>query len=131
MDKLDSKTLDEAADPKALGAYLSSLPVTHEGHHGHGGTAEVMREDDYKGHHIVVRTTYRFEVDGHTVDVPIMLDDDGNVHCHSLPNYQFRSAIALVRELIDTFPDDFPEPSGGATDMGQRPAEGEGAGKGA
>lgn len=131
MDKIDPDDLDAAADPKRLGAYLSLLSAGHEEHLGHGGMAEVVREDDYKGHRILVRTSYRFEVDGRAVAVPIMLDDDGNVHCHSLPNYQFKSATALVRELIDTFPDDFPPPTGGAADGGKGPSEGGGAGKGA
>ena len=29
-------------------------------------------------------------------------------HCHSLPNYQFASAVDTIKTLIDIFPDDFP-----------------------
>jgi hypothetical protein len=33
--------------------------------------------------------------------------NDGNVHYHPVPNLSFASAIDLVKELIDIFPDDF------------------------
>ncbi len=109
--KIDPKALNQAADPKALAAYLAALPAGDMGGHGHGhgkhGGIDVPREDDYKGHHIVVRTTYRFEVDGRALDVPLMVDNAGNLQCHSLPNYQFVSAVNLVQQLIDTFPEEF------------------------
>ena len=108
-DKIDQKTLSQVADPKALAAYLAALPAGDMGGHGHRqhGGIEVVRENDHKGHHIVVRTTYRFEVDGRALDVPLMVDNAGNIHCHSLPNYQFVSAVNLVEQLIDTYPEEF------------------------
>ena len=33
--------------------------------------------------------------------------NDGQLHCHSLPNYQSPSAVDMVKRLIDNFPDDF------------------------
>ena len=97
--------LRRAADPKRLSKYLTELPMAM--HHG-GGPVESVRETDHKGHHIVVRTTYVVEVDGRVVDLPLGVDNDGHVHCHSLPNYQFTSALGLVKQLIDSFPADFP-----------------------
>jgi hypothetical protein len=82
-----------------------------------------VREADYKGHHIVIRTTYSIEVDG----VPLMghmgVTDDGHVHYHPVPNASFASAVDLVKELIDVFPDDFTGkgsgmPGGGHMRMG-------------
>jgi hypothetical protein len=76
--------------------------------------SESVREADYKGHHIVIHTTYRIEVDG----VPLMghmgVTDDGRVHYHPVPNASFVSAVDLVKQLIDVFPDDFTGADGGA-----------------
>ncbi len=75
--------------------------------------AESVREAEYKGHHIVIRTTYSIEVDG----VPLMghmgVTDDGHVHYHPVPNASFASAVDLVKDLIDVFPDDFTGKGGG------------------
>lgn len=73
----------------------------------HEGAQEIVREDDYKGHHIVVRTTYHITVDGQEVTGHIMLTNAGQVQYHGLPNHSFDSTIGLVRALIDNFPDDF------------------------
>ena len=78
----------------------------------HEGGQEIVREDDYKGHHVVVRTTYRIEVDGRPVTGHVMLTNDGQVQYHGLPAMSFDSPIALVRTLIDHFPQDF---EGGGT----------------
>ena len=86
------------------------------GHH-HAGGLETVREDDYRGHHIVVRTTYSIEVDGRAVTGHLGVTNDGRVHYHPVPNLSFTSAIDLVRRLIDTFPDEF---EGGAM-PGQEP----------
>jgi len=78
--------------------------------HRGDGKVESVRTADHKGHHIVIRTSYVIEVDGRTLNLPLGVDNDGHVHCHSLPNYQFSSAIGMVKQLIDTFPKDFPKP---------------------
>jgi hypothetical protein len=101
--KLDELT--RAAHPEKLSAFLAKQP---KGGHHHGGEGvESTREADHKGHHIIIRTTYRIEVDGRVLDLPLGVDNDGHVHCHSLPNYQFTSAIGMVKQLIDSFPGDF------------------------
>ena len=101
---MKTRDVTQAAAPDRLARYLADLP---KGMHHHGGPVENVREADHKGHHIVIRTTYQFEVDGRPLDLPMGVDNDGHVHCHSLPNYQFQSAIAMVKQLIDTFPRDF------------------------
>lgn len=73
----------------------------------HEGGQEVVRKDDYKGHHIEVRTTYHITVDGNEVTGHLMLTNSGQVQYHGMPNYSFDSAIQLVRALIDNFPEDF------------------------
>jgi hypothetical protein len=84
---------------------------------GHEREVESVREDDYRGHHIVVRTRYRIEVDGRPVTGHLGVTNDGRVHYHAVPNLSFTSAVDLVRRLIDAFPDDF-EGEGGSGDGG-------------
>lgn len=69
--------------------------------------SETVREADYKGHHIVIRTTYEIEVDGVPVTGHMGVADDGRVHYHPVPNTSFASAVDLVKRLIDVFPNDF------------------------
>ncbi len=76
-------------------------------HEGHERMLETVREDDYRGHHIVIRTTYRIEVDRRPVTGHLGVTNDGRVHYHAVPNLSFASAVDLVRRLIDTFPDEF------------------------
>ena len=66
-----------------------------------------IRQDDYKGHHVVIRTKYNITVDGKEVTGHILLTNAGQVQYHGLPNYSFDSPVALVRALIDNFPEDF------------------------
>ena len=79
----------------------------------HEGPAEIVREAEYNGHKIVVKTTYRIEVDGTPVTGHMGVSNDGQVHYHAVPNMSFASAIDLVKMLIDTYPMDFPATSGG------------------
>lgn len=69
--------------------------------------SETVREADYEGHHIIVRTTYEIEVDGIQVTGHMGVTNDGQVHYHPIPNMSFASALDMVKQLIDVFPDDF------------------------
>lgn len=103
--------LAQAAHPKALSTYLVTQPTSMHHHGGGPGTpVESLREAEHHGHRIVVRTTYQVEIDGRVVDLPLGVDNDGHVHCHSLPNYQFNSAIDMVKQVLDSFPGDFVKP---------------------
>jgi hypothetical protein len=105
-----------SAQPEALtervaeqGPRLRRQDKDHDhGHgHGHGMPVETTREATYRGHHILVRTTYQIEVDGTPIYGHLGVTNDGQVHYHAVPNLAFASAVDLVRQLIDTFPDDF------------------------
>ena len=85
--------------------------MSHMGH-GAGGVATSVREEVYKGHKITIRTAYRVEIDGKLVKAPLVVDDAGRVHCHSLPNYQTPSAVGMVEALIDNFPNYFAKKAG-------------------
>jgi hypothetical protein len=100
-----------------------------QGHGGHGGSIETVRESTYRGHDIVVRTTYAITIDGKPVEGHLGVSNDGQVHYHAIPNLGFASAIELVEKVIDAFPDDFEDPPGygeGPPGGGEHPPEGEG-----
>jgi hypothetical protein len=91
---------------ESLARHKAGLGELSQGHHGHG-PIEVVRESTYRGHQIVVRTTYSISVDDLAVEGHLGVSNDGQVHYHAIPNLGFSSAIELVEKLIDTFPDDF------------------------
>ena len=97
-----------ASDPESLAQHVrENAPALQQTQHPHGEAMESVREDTYKGHHIVVRTSYHIEVDGVTVEGHMGDTNDGQVHYHAVPNLSFASAVDLVKQLIDTFPEDF------------------------
>lgn len=64
-------------------------------------------------------------VDDKPVTGHLGVTNDGRVHYHAIPNTSFASAVKLVQQLIDAFPEDFPDPGigglsgeGGAADTG-------------
>ena len=87
---------------------LTAMPM-------HDGMSSV-READYKGHHIVIETSYKITIDGTRFEGVLGVTDAGDVHYHGMPNVGFASAIDLVKAVIDTFPGDF---SGGTGDPGE------------
>jgi hypothetical protein len=42
------------------------------------------------------------------LNLPIGVMQNGQVHCHSIPNYSSVSGIELIKAIIDAFPDDYP-----------------------
>jgi hypothetical protein len=106
---MDAAKLARASQPAVLGGYLKkNLLAAGRAMHGHAGHGALVRTAEHNGHQITLTTTYRVAVDGKVLKIPLMVDDSGNVHCHSLPNYQFDSAIDMIKAVIDSFPDDFP-----------------------
>lgn len=105
---MKATTLEKAARPKALGGYLKKQASAADKDHGaHGTHGGALRTAEHNGHHIELETTYRVRIDGKPVKLELMVDDAGVVHCHALPNYQFVSALDMVRAVIDLFPDEF------------------------
>jgi hypothetical protein len=101
-------------DEKSIASYVkkNASKVKKILRHRHKISA-TLREAEYKGHHIVVRTTYEIRVDGSPVTGHMAVTNDGQVHYHPVPNVGFASAIDLVKQLIDVFPDDFASGEGG------------------
>lgn len=104
---MDKRDIAQAADPEVFVRYLrENPPPVPRGGHDHGAI-QTVRKDTYRGHEILVRTAYEIEVDGRPVKGHLGVGNDGQVHYHPLPNYSFDSALDLVRQLIDSFPEKF------------------------
>ena len=87
-----------------------------------------MREIDYKGHRVTIETTYKIKIDGKLFKGELSVSNAGSVHYHGIPNVAFDSAVQLVQAVIDTFPQEFGQPSKppgpggmGGMKMGGRP----------
>jgi hypothetical protein len=106
---------EEFPTPESIAKYVKQNTLRLRKHSSmmgmshHMAGQEVVRKDDHKGHHIVIRTTYKITVDGKEVTGHVMLTNAGQVQYHGLPNYSFDSAVDLVKALIDNFPEDFEE----------------------
>lgn len=97
------------AQPEAMREHVTRNAIQMREHamHDHGAKSN-EREVIYKGHRIVIRTTYEIEVDGRAITGHISVNNAGQVHYHAVPNSNYPSAVTLVEQLIDIFPDDFP-----------------------
>lgn len=104
-----------AAQPDAMRASLQANAelIAHAGLAHSMGDMTSVRRADYKGHQIMVRTTYEITVDGAPFDVHLTVDNGGRVHYHGLPTRDFQSVIGLVEKAIDVFPGDFTAGVGG------------------
>ncbi|MFI1577533.1 tyrosinase family protein [Embleya sp. NPDC020630] len=69
------------AEPAVLAQYIADLPVPDL----MPGSMESVREDEFEGHRIVVRTSYEITVDDRPVTAHLMVSNNGEVHCHALP----------------------------------------------
>ena len=86
-----------------------ALKKMMEQHQHHGHAEQSIREDEYKGHHIVIKTTYEVTVDGKPFRTKLGVSNAGNVQYHGIPNVGFASAVELMRCVIDQFPAEFPK----------------------
>ncbi len=108
---MNGEDLAQAATPEALADYVRQQRPQPQRLHTHGGGMQSIRETDYRGHSVVIRTTYSIEVDGVPLEGHMEVNNEGRVHYHAIPNYSFASAVDLVKQLIDAFPDDFGAPT--------------------
>jgi hypothetical protein len=86
---------------------LSAGQPVAAGHAGHEGHFVSVREAEYKGHKITVRTHYEIKVDGKPISGHIYVDNSGRVSSHAMPAYSFVSTVDLIKKLIDAFPANF------------------------
>jgi hypothetical protein len=103
-----------AADPRALAAraeeaFASQAQPAGHAHDPANPTSTSVREVRHKGHRIRIETAYRITVDGRPVTGHVLVNNDGRVHYHSIPNQEFASAVEMVKRIIDLAP---PEEAG-------------------
>lgn len=103
---MELKKLSTFASPRKLGSYLAKQSEKSHGesHGDHGGS---VRSFTHAGHKVSITTIYEIVIDGKPFAGTLGVGENGQVHCHSLPNYQTASAVDMVKYLIDIFPDDF------------------------
>ena len=122
---MDREIVQQASQPAAFREALKARKEELEqaGAHRHAASTSSVREAEYKGHRIKVRTTYKITVDGEPFDVAMTVDNDGSVHYHGLPTRSFASVIDLVQKAIDLFPADFADtPADGHDHGGHMPS---------
>jgi hypothetical protein len=99
-----------------LGRYFLSgegLLGFQAGPHEHGtadGGSTSVREFDHRGHRARIETTYRITIDGQPLLGHVEVLPDGAVHYHPFPQYAPRSAVDVVKAVIDTVWDKPPVP---------------------
>lgn len=61
--------LDQASTPESLAEHVArNAPALRQSQHEHVRATESVREATYRGHQIVIRTSYHIEVDGVAVE---------------------------------------------------------------
>jgi hypothetical protein len=63
---------------------------------------------------IRIITTYKVEVDGKPADMHLSVDEDGQVFTHATPFVTYASAVDLMKEVMDAYPDAFSDADAGA-----------------
>ena len=101
--------LDAAGDLATI--RQSVLARTPPPEHAHGLAPDAqasVRRTVYRGHPIEIHTSYEVFVDGARLEAHMGVSQEGNVHYHGLPNYAAASAMDVIRQVVDSFPDDYP-----------------------
>ena len=88
--------------------------------HMHEGPIKSVRIEKHRGHKIKISATYDISIDGHRLGGHLKVGNDGHVHYHGLPNYTWGSMVDMCKQLIESFPEDFP--SGGRAPLRAAPA---------
>ena len=89
--------------PEPLRSNKLPLPIaTRETQHdGHDSMMTSVRRAEHRGRKIEIHSTYRIFIDGEPLEMHTSVTNDGKVHCHSLPQYAFSSAVRMVKGMID------------------------------
>jgi len=84
------------------GAEVEGDETRHDHHHGpgHGGETGVRRLE-YRGHDIEIATRYEVKIDGEPWEGHLMVQLDGSVTYHGLPQYATPSAVDLIQAVVD------------------------------
>lgn len=93
------------AQAQKTAPYFKQLVADMHAHMQEPSTS--TREADYRGHHVVIQTTYKVTVDGQPFNAGLGVTDDGRVFYHGMPNVGFDSAVDLMKAVIERFGDEF------------------------
>ncbi len=63
------------------------------------------RRFTHNGQECIIETHYKIFIGGEEFGGHLMVDQNGSVHHHGLPNYNFSSAVALVKTILDASQD--------------------------
>lgn len=77
--------------------------------HEHDGPIKSIRTAKHNGREIKITATYDIRIDGRRVGGHLEVNNDGQVHNHGLPNYKWASMIDMCKQLVNSFPEDFPK----------------------
>lgn len=97
-----SPTEGAQSHPAWVKAKFPSYIPSHDKHE-----ATSVRELTHNGHAVKIITTYRVEVDGAPAGMHLSVDEDGQVYTHATPFVTYASAVDLMKEVMDAYPDAF------------------------
>ncbi len=97
-----SPTEGAQSHPDWVKAKFPGYIATHGRHE-----ATSIRELTHNGHAVRIITTYRVEVDGAPAGMHLSVDEDGQVYTHATPFVTYASAVDLMKEVLDAYPDAF------------------------
>ena len=78
-----------------------------KGGESYARTISAVRTAEHRGHEIEITTTYEIKIDGESFTGHVRVDDDGHLHCHSIPYASYGSAVEFVKSVIDIYPDTY------------------------
>jgi len=105
---------------KKFPAYVAS-------HGMHDATS--VRELTHNGHQVRIITTYRVEVDGKPAGMHLSVDEDGQVYTHATPFVTYASAVDLMKQVMDAYPDAFSDDAGDEAQSGHDQGQAHGHGQ--
>ena len=76
--------------------------------HVHDGPIKSVRTERHRGHEVKITATYDIRIDGRRLGGHLEVGNDGHVHYHGLPNYSWGSMVDMCKQLINSFPEEFP-----------------------
>lgn len=79
--------------------------------HQHAHQSTSIRRAEHNGHTIEIVTSYELRIDGEPLRGHMGVNADGTVHYHGIPNYSTESAVDLMKQVVDSFPDDYVRPA--------------------
>ncbi len=117
-DNSDLKGVDPTSKESVQPGWIGKHHPEYVAHDAMHQSLSSVRQFHYAGHEVMIRTSYEIEVDGTPVQLHAIVDDEGQLRCHTTPYETYSTATELVKELIFRFPDSFEDLGGGDAEYG-------------